>query len=122
MIFLLFLMFLDITLTYYLMFLEMKKNNFDYRDEKGLLARLLFKYLGLAPKTYLLQIFFGVLIIYSIMYLASIKNITLQLSYTLYGIYIMILFSHANYILQTKRNWNNDKFWILYRKLNAVRV
>jgi hypothetical protein len=118
---LLFLMVADIVLTYYLMFLDIKKDTFDYRDEKGLLARFLIKHIGLSPIGFLIQIFFGGLLIIGIMYIALIVNVTLQLSYMLYGIYVMIIFSHIVYILQTKRNWSNVEFWVLYKKLNAVK-
>jgi phosphatidylglycerophosphate synthase len=116
------LMFIDITFTYFLMFLDIKKDNFDYRNEKGLLARILIKYMGLSPITYLIQMFFATIILFGSLYIALINDIILQISYTLYGIYIMIIFHHINYLLEAKKNWNNKEFWYLYKKINMVRL
>ena len=106
---------LDITLTYYIMFMRQKKGVFDPDDELGFLGNLIFKvYKGPKPIGYMGG---GLL---SVMIIGIVSNISPEASVIMPGVYLIIFWEHYLNIISHIRFWNIEKVWEARRNYNII--
>ena len=117
------LLFLDLTITYYYFFLMTKKGCFDYREEKGLVAKYLIKYTKLSPMSFVLHFFISGLYVVALWaFFYHFVSYWRDFQFTIYGVYFIIIWLNSLQIIKCKKNWYNPKFWILYKQLITVRI
>jgi hypothetical protein len=117
----LFLLFIDITITYYYFFLTTKKGCFHVKEEKGPLARFLFRKLGMSPKAFIIDYCITGIYVYILWSLIYKTGAYFETSFLVYGFYFAILWGNVLQILKCRKHWNNKSFWTIYKQFNMVR-
>ena len=106
--------FLDVTLTHYQFFLKDKKKCLFLSDEINPIPRFIMR-LGKKPNpmNYLIGTFFSLTILNLIFF---ISKYNINFIWLCIGMYMIIINIHFHNVIVIKDNWNNKKYWSLFKK------
>jgi len=118
---------IDISMTYYYFHLVDKKNCFNFKQEKGLVAQLMFKYFKRNWYNFIIQYMITVIVIFLFFYLIpfignipyypfQIMNWYDAFYFTVIGCYIIVYWFNGSLILEARKHWDNPEYW-KYKKI-----
>ncbi len=97
---------LDITLTHYAFFLDRKKDALDMSLEKNWLPRFIMRN-DPNPINFIVGCLFNITVMGLIVFILN----EVIMEGIIFGMLLLVNYSHYFLLKTTKEQWNNDKFW-----------
>lgn len=107
---------IDITLTYYVMFLMKKKGCFDVNDEKGILAHYIMRLDDAGELSFLAALVVIQLLLYFMIYILN----DIYAMCMMMGMFMMVNIYHYLGLSNIRSYWNQDRYWSLKKKINEI--